>query len=288
MSLASSPADARGNFALPLFVTTIFTSAALLFSVQPMFAKMVLPQLGGSPGVWSVAMVVFQTLLLAGYAYAHALIRWLPGTPGLALHLVVTLVAAFSLPFAIRMAGPPPADAGMFYVIGIFLTAIGPSFFALSANGPLLQAWFVHTGHRTAHDPYFIYAASNIGSFLALFAYPFVMEPLLTLGQQRLYWTVGYWTLLILLALCAFLVAPRWPKALPAHAQRDETPAEAITMRRALGWIGLSAVPSGLLVAVTAQISTDIASAPMLWVMPLALYLFTFVIVFQPRPWIPH
>lgn len=283
----SNPANWRDNWALPLYVATIFTSAALLFSVQPMFAKMVLPQLGGSPGVWSVAMVVFQSLLLAGYAYAHALIRWLPGTPGLALHLIVTIIASFTLPFAIRMTGTPPADGEMLYVIGIFLTAIGPSFFALSANGPLLQAWFVHTGHRTSHDPYFLYAASNIGSFLALFAYPFILEPLLTLGQQRLTWTWGYWFLLALIALCALLVAPRWPKALPAAANSNE-PAEAISPLRILGWIALSAVPSGLLVAVTAQISTDIASAPMLWVIPLALYLFTFVIVFQPKPWIPH
>lgn len=281
-------ADWRNIWALPLFVVTIFTSAALLFSVQPMFAKMVLPQLGGSPGVWSVAMVVFQSLLLAGYAYAHALNRYLPGKPGLALHLLVTLAAAFTLPFVLRMAGPPPADGEMLYVIGIFLTAIGPAFFALSANGPLLQAWFVHTGHRTAHDPYFLYAASNIGSFLALFAYPFALEPLLTLGEQRQFWTWGYYLLLALLALSALLVAPRWPKAPPKSANMNSDPAETITPLRTLGWIIFSAVPSGLLVAVTAQISTDIASAPLLWVIPLALYLFTFVIVFQPRPWIPH
>ncbi len=274
-------------FALPLFVLTIFVSAALLFSVQPMFAKMVLPRLGGSPGVWSVAMVVFQTLLLAGYAYAHALNRWLPGMPGIALHLVVTLAAAATLPFSLGSASAPPADGEMLYVIGVFVTAVGPSFFALSANGPLLQAWFVHSRHKSAHDPYFLYAASNVGSFLALFAYPFVLEPMLTLGQQRQYWTIGYYVLLALLAVCGFLIARNWrhADAAPKAAAGEGGP---ISLRTALGWIALAAVPSGLLVAVSQQIATDVASAPLLWVIPLALYLVTFVVVFQKRPIIPH
>jgi hypothetical protein len=286
-SIGARAGSGGEKLALPLFVLTIFVSAALLFSVQPMFAKMVLPRLGGSPGVWSVAMVVFQSLLLAGYAYAHALNRWLPGVPGIALHLVVTLAAAATLPFSLGNAGAPPTDGEMLYVIGVFVTAIGLSFFALSANGPLLQAWFVHSRHKSAHDPYFLYAASNVGSFLALFAYPFLLEPMLTLGQQRQYWTFGYYVLLLLLAACGWLIAKNWKHA-------DATPKAAdggdgtISLRTALGWIALSAVPSGLLVAVSQQISTDVASAPLLWVVPLALYLATFVIVFQKRPIIPH
>ncbi len=277
----------NGAIALPLFVLTIFVSAALLFSVQPMFAKMVLPRLGGSPGVWSVAMVVFQSLLLAGYAYAHALNRWLPGIPGIVLHIFVTLAAAATLPFSIASAGAPPSDGEMLYTIMIFLTAIGPAFFALSANGPLLQAWFIHSRHKSAHDPYFLYAASNIGSFLALFAYPFALEPLLTLGQQRQFWTYGYYALAVLLAVCGALIGRNWKHTdlTQSDATADDEP---ITLWRILGWIGLSAVPSGLLVAVSQQISTDVASAPLLWVIPLALYLATFVIVFQPRPVIPH
>lgn len=277
----------REKLALPLFVLTIFVSAALLFSVQPMFAKMVLPRLGGSPGVWSVAMVVFQSLLLAGYAYAHALNRWLPGVPGIALHLLVTLAAAATLPFSIRADGPAPADGEMLYVILIFITAIGPSFFALSANGPLLQAWFVHSRHRSAHDPYFLYAASNIGSFLALFAYPFALEPMLSLGQQREYWTAVYYLLIVLLAGCGFLVARNWRRTETGPTGGAEA-GERIGLRQALTWIALSAVPSGLLIAVSQQIATDVASAPLLWVIPLALYLATFVIVFQTRPIIPH
>ncbi len=273
-------------FTLPLFVLTIFSSAALLFSVQPMFTKMVLPNLGGSPGVWSVAMVVFQSLLLAGYAYAHALNRWLPGLPGIALHLAVTLAAAATLPFAIGAGGAPPAQGETFYLIGLFITVIGPSFFALSANGPLLQAWFIHSRHQSAHDPYFLYAASNVGSFLALFAYPFLLEPLLSLGQQRQYWTIGYYGLAVLIAACGALVAKQWTHTGASHAANSDD--GRITVWRVLGWIALSAVPSGLLVAVTQQVSTDIASAPLLWVIPLAIYLASFVIVFQQRPVIPH
>jgi len=271
----------RAGVPTTAFASTLFLPAFLLF------AKMVLPRLGGSPGVWSVAMVVFQTLLLAGYAYAHALNRWLPGMPGIALHLVVTLAAAATLPFSLGSASAPPADGEMLYVIGVFVTAIGPSFFALSANGPLLQAWFVHSGHKSAHDPYFLYAASNVGSFLALFAYPFVLEPMLTLGQQRQYWTIGYYVLLALLAVCGFLIARRWKHAdaMPKATAGEGGP---ISLRTALGWIALAAVPSGLLVAVSQQIATEVASAPLLWVVPLALYLVTFVIVFQKRPIIPH
>ena len=171
---------------LAVFITAIFLSAALLFAVQPLFTKMVLPQLGGSPSVWSVAMVFFQALLLVGYAYAHALTRFLSVRAAVFVHLAVMIAAALTLPLAIRAGwGRPPESGTALWLIGLFAVSIGLPFFALSANGPLLQAWFSRTDHPAAKNPYFLYAASNIGSFLALLSYPFLVEPFSTLGTDR-------------------------------------------------------------------------------------------------------
>ena len=155
---------------LRVYAVAIFLSAALLFAVQPMFTKMVLPRLGGTPSVWSVAMVFFQAVLLAGYAYAHALTRYLPGKRSVMLHVAVMAAATLFLPLAIApWWGHPPADAtAALWLLGLFTVSIGLPFFALSANGPLLQAWFARTDHPAAANPYFLYAASNVGSFLAL------------------------------------------------------------------------------------------------------------------------
>ena len=198
---------------LRVFAAAIFLSAALLFAVQPMFTKMVLPKLGGTPAVWSVAMVFFQAVLLAGYAYAHALTKYLPGKRSIVVHLVVMCAATLFLPLAIApWWGRPPADAtAAFWLLGLFGVSIGLPFFALSANGPLLQAWFARTNHPSAANPYFLYAASNIGSFLALLSYPFVLEPLSTLGQQTRGWAVLFIVLIVLIAWCGWLMlrAPR-------------------------------------------------------------------------------
>src|ERR1700676_5380132 len=170
---------------LALFTLAIFLSAALIFAVQPMFTKLVLPRLGGSPSVWSVAMVFFQAALLAGYAYAHLITRYLPGRVSIAVHLAVLLLALISLPLTIAAGGGrPPVSGEAFYLIGLFTVSIGLPFFALAANAPLLQAWFARTDHPSARDPYFLYAASNVGSFLALVSYPTVIEPLIPLSGQ--------------------------------------------------------------------------------------------------------
>lgn len=270
---------------LATYTVAIFVSAALLFAVQPLFAKMVLPRLGGTPAVWSVAMVFFQAMLLVGYAYAHALTKFVPGRLSVAVHLAVTIFAVFWLPLGIGASwGRPPAEGQEFWLLGLFAASIGLPFFALSANGPLLQAWFARTGHPQAKDPYFLYAASNVGSFLALLAYPFVIEPFTRLPQQTWGWTFGFYALIVLIAVCGvFLLRSR--DALPDIATDDAAPP---TLRDALVWIALAAVPSALLIAITAHISTDIAAAPFLWVVPLALYLATFVIAFQSRPLLPH
>src|SRR5207249_3750165 len=139
--------------------------------------------------VWSVAMVFFQTTLLAGYAYAHLLTRLLPGRPSVVIHLVVMVAACFWLPLHIATNwGRPPLVGEAFWLLSLFTVSIGLPFFALSANGPLLQAWFARTNHPAAKDPYFLYAASNVGSFLALIAYPVAIEPFVPLGGQTWYW----------------------------------------------------------------------------------------------------
>jgi hypothetical protein len=280
-------ASSRNRLVLVIYTAAIFVSALLLFSVQPLFTKMVLPRLGGSPAVWSVAMVFFQSLLLAGYVYAHLLMRIKSRVIPIVVHLVLLLVALASLPLAIAARwGEPPASGYALWLLGLFVASIGLPFFALAANNPLLQAWFVRTGHPDGADPYFLYASSNIGSFLALLSYPLVLEPIFSLRTQNLIWTGGYGLLIVLIASCGFLL---WRSpALPAATLAAESNAPAPSWATRLRWIFLAAVPSGLLIAVTAHISTDVAAAPLLWVLPLSLYLLTWVLVFQSRPLLPH
>ncbi len=266
---------------LGLFVAALFTSALLLFAVQPMFAKMVLPKLGGSPAVWSVAMVFFQTELLAGYSYAYALTRWLPLPVALVVHLFVLAAGYFALPIAIASGfDRPPVEGEVVWLLHLFARSLGLPFFAIAAHGPLLQAWFSRSGHRHAADPYFLYGASNIGSFVALIAYPLLVEPALTLSGQAEAWRLLYGLLAAFIALSGVGVLAS-ERAKPAW--RPAGPAATPTSRR-LAWIGLSFLPAALLVAVTAHLATDVASTPFLWVLPLALFLLTFVMTFQERP----
>jgi hypothetical protein len=276
-----------GIVALSVFTATTFLSALLLFSVQPMFAKMVLPILGGSPSAWAVAMVFFQGALLAGYCYAHILIRTTRPRYGGIIHLGLSALALTALPIAIPagFGEPPPGDPS-FWQLGLFAAGVGLPFLAVSANAPLLQAWFATSGHPHARDPYFLYAASNLGSLIALLAYPFVLEPAFGVTALSRIWAAGFVALLALILLCIITVrrAPIGTLAGPenlADGQHDATPASLL---QRLGWIGLAFVPSALLIAFTSHITMDVASAPLLWVLPLALYLLTFVLVFRDRP----
>ncbi|MDQ0474826.1 fused MFS/spermidine synthase [Labrys wisconsinensis] len=287
---ATGPSGLRGlqSLTLPVFAATLFLSAFLLFSVQPMFTKMVLPRLGGTPAVWSVAMVVFQGLLLLGYLYAHLSARYLSVRAGALVHLAL-IAGTFALALPIGVSdrlGRPGADHEAVWLLGVFALSVGLPFFAVAGNGPLLQSWFSRSGHPQAADPYFLYGASNLGSFAALLAYPTGIEPFLTLGRQTLAWDAGFALLAGGIALGAACVAGRG--AAGAAAAEPAGPAERIGLRRRAAWVLLALVPSGLLVAVTAHISTDIAAVPFLWVAPLALYLLTFVLAFRDRPPIPH
>lgn len=305
---AARPATAAGLPGWPtyaVFTATTFLSAALLFSVQPLFAKMVLPKLGGAPSVWAVALLFFQAALLTGYSYAHLLIRSLPVRATGFVHLALVALALAFLPIALPadLGDPPPGDPYA-WQLGVFAVAVGLPFVAVAANAPLLQAWFAASGHPAGRDPYFLYAASNLGSLLALLAYPFVLEPALGLSALAVLWAALFVALLAALALC-FLLLRRSPGPAIARAARrrdgvapsvfepaaDE--ADRIASRRPpqardrLAWVGLSFVPAALLTAVTTHIATDVASAPLIWVLPLSLYLLTFVVVFREQAWIP-
>ncbi|WP_313045522.1 spermidine synthase, partial [Brevundimonas sp.] len=269
------------------FAVAVFTSASLVFVVQPMTTKLVLPLLGGSPSVWNTAMVFFQAALLAGYLYAHLLQR-IPSIRAQAtIHLVLLAAAAVFLPLSITQAlGDPDPAATIGWLLGALALSVGAPFAILSATAPLLQAWYarVRAGRPDGANPYVLYAASNLGSFLALLAYPALIEPLASLSGQRWGWTVGYGVFAIILVGLMILM-PRAARITQPQKAADRSP--PIPWRRKIVLVLLAAAPSSLMLGVTAHLSTDVASAPFLWVAPLALYLLTFVIAFQAKPWIP-
>lgn len=283
VSTSAPAAAAAWRLAPALFAATAFLSALLLFVVQPMITKMVLPKLGGAPTVWSVAMVFFQASLLAGYAYAHLLVRRLPLGLGAFIHIGMLAAAAATLPIGIAQGfGAPPTSGIALWLIGLLAASIGLPFAVLSASAPLLQGWFAATGQGRARNPYVLYAASNLGSFAALLAYPLVIEPLLPLGRQAQLWSAGFGVLAMLISVASLYVA-RLPNVAVQAMDKG-----VVSTRDRLLWTALSAIPAGLVIAVTSYVTTDIAAAPLLWVLPLALYLLTFVAVFQDRAWIRH
>ncbi len=271
-----------------LFAVAIFTSAALVFVVQPMVTKLVLPMLGGSPAVWNTAMVFFQTALLAGYGYAHLLQRVGSIKLQVGIHLALLLVAALFLPLSVNgLLGDPDPTAPIMWLLATLTLSVGAPFAVLSATAPLLQAWYarVRAGHADGQNPYVLYAASNLGSFLALLSYPILIEPLATLSAQRWGWSGGYVAFMLMVVALAFTV---WRRRLDQTAEPAQLEASAPISWREKGiLVLLAAAPSSLMLGVTSHLSTDVASAPFLWVLPLALYLLTFVIAFQNRPWIP-
>ncbi len=274
---------------LAIFAMALFVSALLLFSVQPIFAKMVLPKLGGSPSVWAVSMVFFQTVLLGGYCYAHLLNRYCPARQAPLVHLTLMAIAALGLPFGLPAFGAePPAGDAYLWLICVLAAGVGLPFFAVSANAPLLQSWFARSGHPQANDPYFLYGASNLGSLIALLAYPLVVEPVLGLSRQAGVWTSGFIVLSVIIAWCGFLAATSKEAHASAVEAQADTGGTGVSWSRCLVWVWLAAIPSGLLVSFTSYVTTDIASAPFLWVIPLAVFLGTFILVFRDKPILPH
>ena len=284
---------------LNFFALTLFVSATLLFWIQPMFTKMVLPLLGGSPAVWNTAMMFFQAALLLGYAYAHLSAKLLGVRRQPILQLGLLLVALLVLPVAVQEGWTPPAEGSPIpWLIGLMTVSLGLPFFALAASAPMLQMWVAHTRHPAAANPYVLYSSSNLGSILALLAYPVLAEPLMRLSQQSWAWS-GTYAMLVLLTLgCAGLLWRHYDAGDAggkgeaaggsAATAPGETAGQAITWPRRLRWIALSFAPSSLLLGVTTFLSVRIAAVPLLWVVPLILYLLTFVIVFSRKPVLSH
>lgn len=274
-----------------LFAAAAFLSAWLLFMVQPLFAKMLLPLLGGTPAVWNTCLVSFQLLLLAGYAYAHVTTARLGIRRQAALHLAMLILPLCALPIQLPPGWIPPATTSPIpWLLLVLAVTVGLPFFVISASAPLLQQWFAQaSGGSDAQDPYFLYAASNLGSFLALLGYPIAIEPRLRLADQSLAWAVGYTALILLMAACAWRVLRAAPhRTGTAAAPQPAAPQSAQAPGQRLRWVLLAAVPSSLLLGVTSHISTDLAAVPLLWIIPLALYLLTFVLVFARTRLIPH
>jgi hypothetical protein len=293
----------RASLGAPaLFAATVFLNAALLIAVQPMISKMLLPLLGGAPAVWNTALVFFQTTLLLGYAYAHLAATRLDARLHVGCHLALVVLGLVLLPLGVdaRPFGSfTAADHPVIWVLLRLAVTVGLPFLALSAGAPALQVWFSSVPHVRARDPYVLYAASNAGSLIALLSYPVLVEPQLSLRRQAELWTVGYAGLLLLLIACALSTGQlrpitgrrrpaRWwrrPSAIgTTEASPDDTP---IGARRRLRWAALSFVPSSALLGVTTLLTTDIGAVPLLWVVPLALYLASFVLAFGRRPAVP-
>jgi hypothetical protein len=263
-----------------LFASVLCLNALLIFWVQPMFAKMVLPLLGGSPSVWTTCMLFFQAALLAGYAYGHAGIRVLGIRRHALVHGVLVWLPLLLLPIAVNRNTDVAAGQPITWLLQTMGSSVGLPFVVLASTAPLLQRWYASLPNRSAADPYWLYSASNIGSFAALLAFPILFEPMIPLGSQTTIWRIAYAVVAALLTLCAIVVLRRASSpAVAAPASTDEAQSR-LTASTRLRWLALSFAPSTLMLGVTTYLSTDVAPVPLLWVLPLACYLLTFIVAF--------
>jgi hypothetical protein len=278
-----------------VFSVALLVSAGLLFSVQPMISKMVLPALGGAPAVWITAMVFFQGALLAGYAYAYASTKYFSVRTQIVVHLALLLGALYVLPIGISDAwGAPDLALPQVWLITVLLGVVALPFIVTAGSATLLQNWFSQSRHPHASDPYFLYAASNAGSIIALLAYPTVLEPTLALEQQSSAWSLIYIGFIALALICGAAVwksstlKSATTSASQSAPEADDSQDFTMTWAMRLQWTMLAFAPSMMLLGVTLHIQTDIASIPFLWVMPLTIYLLTFVITFYKRQFLSH
>ncbi|GAA4763824.1 hypothetical protein [Novosphingobium ginsenosidimutans] len=257
-----------------LFVLTILTGSFLLFLVQPLVARLALPRLGGAPNVWNSAMLVYQALLLAGYFYAHRLSQ-LPLKRQGRIHLALLAVAGLTLPITLADLPPPTSGMEILWVPALLALTIGPVFFLVSAQAPLMQRWYA--AHPSSAEPWALYAASNLGSFGGLIAYPLLAEPLLSASEQSIGWSLGYALLVVLVGICAWSRAKTADAAMP---QAEDGSAVTVGWNKIGLWLVLAAVPSGLMLSTTTHLTTDLFAMPLLWVIPLGLYLLSFSVAF--------
>jgi hypothetical protein len=278
---------------LILFSTTLFVSAFLLFWTQLMVAKMILPLLGGSPAVWNTCVFFFQTMLLLGYGYAHlSTQRWQIQNQAIA-HCGLLLLPLPLLPIALAQGWTPPLTTNPIpWLLALLLMSVGLPFFVVATTAPLVQKWFASTGHPASKDPYFLYAASNLGSLLGLLSYPIGIEPHFPLSQQSWLWTGVYGLLTLLVWGCAACVwrspSPQASEIAPGESSTTASLTEPPTIRQQAQWVCLSFLPASLLLGVTTYLTTDLAAVPLLWAVPLALYLLTFVLAFAKTSLLPQ
>ncbi len=255
-----------------IYAATVFWSALLLLLVQPILTKFILPWFGGSAGVWTTSMLFYQTLLLLGYGYAHLTTRMLPPRAQMLLHIVLLLATLALLPIHPSAAWKPTsADDPSLRILGLLLTTVGLPYFLLAATSPLVQSWFTRTQPDT---PYRLFALSNVGSLISLLAYPVAIEPVLSARNQLLSWSVGYVGFVVLCAIAA-LQTDRRSVAIPPFTLD----------RLAWTWLALAACPSVLWLSFANHLSQDVAAAPFLWILPLSLYLLSFVLCFDREGW---
>lgn len=253
-----------------------------MFVLQPLFGKLLLPLLGGTPAVWNSCMVFYQSVLFLGYLYAHLLGTRLKSNHQIVVHLAVISLSFLALPVGLPENLIPPTEINpTFWIFSTLALAIGLPFFVLSTTAPLIQKWFAHVGHHDSHDPYFLYAASNTGSLVSLLSYPFLIEPKWGLTAQQSDWSVGYIVLCLLIAGCGFVLWKNYQTIDSENSDNSSSYAPPLSWKTKFYWGALAFVPSSLLLGLTNFISTDIASVPLLWIIPLTVYLFSFVVVFS-------
>jgi hypothetical protein len=273
------------------FTVSIFTGAFLLFLVEPMVGKMVLPTVGGTPAVWTTSVLFFQTVLLAAYGYSHWLAMRLTWRVQAVVHGVVLLLPLLVLPIHLLPGWTAPPDGSPVLYLVLLLSAMtGLPFFVVATTSPLVQHLFSRADHPDSADPYFLYRASNLGSAVALISYPAFIEPHLGLRAQSQLWSVAYVSFVLLVVLClALVIWTRGQSVLRAKAPHaGSTRASSLTWSRRIRWVLLAAVPSTWMLAVTSYFTTVVRPMPLLWIIPLVLYLFSFAIVFARRPPIPR
>ena len=273
-----------------VFSLTLLLSSFLLFLVQPMIGRMLLPSLGGTPAVWNGCMLFFQAALLAGYAWAHYGPPKLGVKNHLLVHLFLLAAVCCLLPMKIVDSWAAPVDSNpMFWLLGQLTLCVGLPFFVISSSAPLLQRWFSLSASETEQgsEPWFLYAISNFGSLVALISYPFVFERIMGLTNQGIFWASGFLLLTCMFANCAwYTLRNARPEVLTRP--RTKTHTAPLSWNQRVRYIVLAAIPSSLMLGVTTIVSTDAGSFPLMWSIPLALYLITFILVFAKRQLLPH
>ena len=258
-----------------------------------MVAKMILPLLGGSPAVWNTCLFFFQASLLLGYGYSHLTTRWWGVRLQARIHICLLLAPIVLLPISIAKGEPPHTTNPIPWLLALLVISVGFPFFFVATSAPLLQKWFAHTDHPASHDPYFLYTASNLGSMLGVLSYPILIEPNLSLTHQSWLWTMGYGLLVLLTlgcAVCLWRSPDKAEKAEEAEGEDTRLPYPPISpsLQQQAQWVLLSFMPSSLLLGVTTYLTTDLAAVPLLWAVPLAIYLLTFILTFARTLVLPH